>query len=329
MKRVSPIPLRTRRDALKWLGGASLFAATGCVREGHSGTTDATEVSDDIASDTDTTSAEVDDTSPELPLPDTDSPDVPDIAPDLADDAQRDIFDASPDVVDTSPDGDTASEWARGGTAAMTAKASYPNPHEVPPSGCELFIPTTAGPCTTALQLDREDVSEGRAGLPVRLSLRIVDSDCTPRPGLVVRIWHTTIEGSYTGETPNNRFCVLDPTLASTNAFRGYQTTDVDGVVAFDTCFPGWYPGRAIHIHFEIRDSDRSLGISQIFFPEDLTTAIFAAHPDYVIFGQPNTIFSNDGVIRGIPESDRSRHLLEIAKMVDGAMLASKTLVIT
>ncbi len=324
MKLLMRNPRRTRRDALKWFGGVSLFTITGCL--GSSGTeqVDATEVRTDTEPDVFSEVSE----DPDIAVSDRDtaSSDASDVA-----EAEDTSF-ADPETRDTSQTDlvpEVTSEWARGGTAGMTAKASYPTPHEAPPSGCELFIPTTAGPCTTALQLEREDVSEGRSGLPVRLSLRIVDTDCTPRQGLTVRIWHTTAEGSYTGETPNNRFCVLDPTLASTNAFRGYQTTDGGGVVAFDTCFPGWYPGRAIHIHFEIRDSDRSLGISQIFFPEALTTAIFATHPDYVIFGQPDTAFSSDGVIRGIPESDRNRHLLEIAKMLDGAMLASKTLVIT
>jgi protocatechuate 3,4-dioxygenase beta subunit len=312
-----------RRAVLGWIGGAGLLSLVGCLEDPArtSTTSDALgedappEGADDATGLGEDSEGVFADSGPSDVTPDTVSDSTP---ADVADDI-------SPD---TPPDAATL-VWATGGTAAMTAKATYPNPHGELLSGCELFAPTTAGPCTSALQPAREDLSEGFPGLPVRLSLRLVDPACTPLPGRALRIWHTTPAGSYTGETPNNRFCVLDDALAATHAFRGVQTTDQDGVVAFDTCFPGWYPGRAIHFHFQILDGDRTLGVSQLFFAEDLTASIFATHPDYVQYGQPDTTFSSDGVIRAIPVAERGRHLLEVARMPDGAMLASKTLVVT
>lgn len=220
-----------------------------------------------------------------------------------------------------APSGD---EWARGGTAAMTQKASYPDPFAAGATSCVLVATTTEGPCTTATDLAREDVSEGWTGIPVRLAFKVVDSACNPLVGATVKIWHTNITGSYSGQTPNNAFCVLQPAFASMDFMRGVQTTAANGTVFFDTCFPGWYRGRAIHIHFQVKQGATSTRVSQLFFPEDVTQAIFAKHSEYVSFGQPDTTFANDSVMAAIAASERARHVADVARMPDGAMLASK-----
>jgi hypothetical protein len=68
--------------------------------------------------------------------------------------------------------------------------------------------------------------------------------------------------------------------------------------------------------------------VSQVFFPEEVTEEIFASHPEYREFGQPNTNFAEDNVMSAIPESLRSLHILTVARMSDGAMLASQTVAI-
>jgi protocatechuate 3,4-dioxygenase beta subunit len=223
----------------------------------------------------------------------------------------------------------TPGGWASGGTGAMTDKPSYPDPFTAPATSCVIVAATTAGPCTTASDLAREDVSEGWTGLPVRLALRVIDAACNPVVGAVVKIWHTNISGSYSGATPNNAFCLKQASYSSMNFFRGVQTTNASGVVYFDTCYPGWYPGRAIHIHFQVKNGATSYKVSQLFFPEALTTEIFAVHPEYLPFGQPDTTFSNDNVLGGIAAGERGRLICEYARMTDGAMLASKTVTVT
>jgi protocatechuate 3,4-dioxygenase beta subunit len=222
-----------------------------------------------------------------------------------------------------------AGEWASGGTAAMTDKASYPDPFAGAVSSCVLVAATTEGPCTTEDDHDREDVSEGSRGLPVRLALKVVDDACNPVAGATVKIWHTNPDGVYSGETPAPVTCNdNDAAAIAASFFRGVQTTDADGVVGFDTCFPGWYPGRAIHIHLEVKSGAMSYRISQLFFPEDITQAIFASHPDYVGFGQPDTLFDSDSVMQLIPTASRPRHTFDVARMTDGAMLASKVVTV-
>lgn len=55
-----------------------------------------------------------------------------------------------------------------------------------------------------------------------------------------------------------------------------------------------------------------------------LNAEIFADHPDYSEFGQPNTTNDVDNVIGG--EDDLTPYLLDVARMPDGAMLASKVI---
>ncbi len=227
-----------------------------------------------------------------------------------------------------SADAGVATAWATGGTAAMTAKASYPDPFTEPLAACALVATTTEGPCTTATDLVREDVSEGNGGLPVRLALKVVDTACNPVAGFAVKIWHTNTGGSYSGQTPNNGMCLKSQAFAQEDFFRGVQTTDASGNVYFDTCFPGWYRGRAVHIHFQVKNGNTSTRVSQLFFPEDVTEDVFASHAEYAAFGQPDTVFSNDNIMAGIPQAQRSRHIFAVSRMSDGAMLASKVVTV-
>lgn len=230
------------------------------------------------------------------------------------------------DSTDTGSGCEEASEWASGGTAAMTKKECYPDPFAGVAS-CMLLCQTTEGPCT-ADTLERQDVSEGWSGLPVRLSLKIVDKDtCEPVEGVQLEIWHTQRTGVYSGVTPSGAFCYgNDPDAENYLYFRGMQTTDAQGRVDFDTCFPGWYSGRCIHIHFRVWTGASDYVISQLVFDDALVEEIFATHPEYVEFGQPNTWNTNDNIVGGV--DDLSPYVLDIQRMADGAMLASKVIAI-
>ena len=218
----------------------------------------------------------------------------------------------------------SASKWASGGTRSMTAAESYPDPFTAPAAACVLATAATEGPCTEADDQVRKDISEGYTGLPTRLALRVVDSSCTPIAGAKVKVWHTQITGSYSGDTPNNQMCLLDQADASKHYFRGAQTTDENGRVDFDTCFPGWYRGRCIHIHFTVSLNERSF-TSQLVFDDDLVSEIFADHPEYAPFGQPDTTNATDNIVS---RGDLAGYTLTTARMTDGAMLASKDLVV-
>ena len=70
-----------------------------------------------------------------------------------------------------------------------------------------------------------------------------VDS-CAPLNDAKVHIWHANSQGVYSG--------VQDAGTGQNNFLHGYQVTDDNGTVRFTTIYPGWYEGRAIHIHVKV-----------------------------------------------------------------------------
>ncbi len=243
--------------------------------------------------------------------------------------------------------------WARGGTQVLGA--SYPDPFSNPlGSSCSITCREVIGPCY-ASSIERRDISEGYPGLPVRLMLLVVDENCEPIAGANVDVWHTRNTGLYSGDDAGQdadgapivfgpppgvdaggpppgivipagglvAACTSnDPDALSHRFFRGTQTTDATGRVQFDTCYPGWYLGRALHIHFIVRLAGRESVISQLYFEEELTSEICAVHPDYASRAQPDTVNSTDAFYSG------AERVLSAAQQADGSMLAWKTIVL-
>ena len=216
-------------------------------------------------------------------------------------------------------------DWAVTGTAAMVGKANYRDPFSnVAAAVCPLTCELTLGPCFAASP-QREDISEGATGVPVRLLLRIVDADtCAPIAGAVVDVWHCGPDGLYTGDDTNAACRQGDDEAAQRRTFRGTQESDDDGRVAFDTCYPGWYPGRAVHMHIQV-SSEAGTVASQIFFDEPLTADITSRVQGYVERGAPDTDHGNDLLAAA---ADPARFILNSEATVDGAVLAWTTIAV-
>jgi protocatechuate 3,4-dioxygenase beta subunit len=229
---------------------------------------------------------------------------------------------ADTDTTDTDDTDVPTSDWASGGAAVIGD--DYPDPFTAP-SSCAMFCAMTLGPCWTEAP-ERRDVSEGVAGLPMRLALRVLDEECNPVVGAVVDIWHTAPNGRYSGEDTATMCTGGDEEAEAALWFRGTQTTDASGRVDFDSCFPGWYSGRAIHIHFQVRKGDTAWVTSQLFFPQALVDEVFAAHPDYLKFGTPNTSNASDGIFAAADDPDA--YVVAYARMDDGVMQAFKDIVL-
>jgi protocatechuate 3,4-dioxygenase beta subunit len=236
-----------------------------------------------------------------------------------------------PARVDDAGSGAAAGKWASGGTSAMIDLASYPDPFaSMPDMACTPTCSMTLGPCHDDQAPEREDISEGHTGLPVRFGLRIVDESCRPVSDANVDIWHCDPDGAYSSETTDVAFiCGVDNAAAlAARWFRGHRMTDENGIVWFNTCFPGWYSGRAVHVHFTIRRSSRSgeeYLTSQLAFQDSLINEICGEHPDYTAHGLPDTATMADGIF---PADGADRYAMETDRMPDGAMLAWKTIVI-
>jgi protocatechuate 3,4-dioxygenase beta subunit len=120
-----------------------------------------------------------------------------------------------------------------------------------------------------------------------------INNGCSPLSGALVDVWHCDALGVYSGVTDRS----FD--TSEQQFLRGYQVTDANGVAQFVTIYPGWYPGRTVHIHFKIRtDPDAAQGYeftSQLFFDEALSDQIHAQEP-YASKGYRNTLNANDNI---------------------------------
>jgi len=215
--------------------------------------------------------------------------------------------------------------WASGGTAAMTGTSAYPNPFTSElGTACTLTCEQILGPCYGTTWV-RKDISEGHAGLPVRLAFRVLDESCEPVPGATVDIWHAGPAGVYSGDD-QHPFCNPDSEEArAARWFRGVQTTDADGRVDFDTCFPGWYSGRAVHIHFTIKIAGTESVTSQLYFEDSLNDDIIGTQPLYNTRGQRDTRNTKDKIVAQERLGD---FIFQTQKMPDGALLAWKTVIV-
>jgi protocatechuate 3,4-dioxygenase beta subunit len=171
---------------------------------------------------------------------------------------------------------------------------------------CVVRPEQTEGPYFVDEKLNRSDIrsdpSDGsmRQGVPLRLAFqvsRVNGGSCAPFSGARVDVWQCDALGVYSD--------VRDPNADTRGKkfLRGYQVTNTRGAAEFVTIYPGWYPGRAVHIHFKIRsDTSSRRGFeftSQLYFDESITDAIYKQAP-YNAKGRRATTNENDfGFRRG------------------------------
>ena len=144
----------------------------------------------------------------------------------------------------------------------------------------------TEGPYFVDERLNRSDIrsdpSDGsvREGLPLTLSLvvsSVAAGKCAPLAGAMVDVWHCDAAGVYSD--------VNDPgaNTIGRKFLRGYQVTDARGVVQFTTVYPGWYEGRAVHIHFKVRGTAAAKRgyefTSQFYFDDAFSDRVYARNP--------------------------------------------------
>ncbi|RYF37908.1 MAG: protocatechuate 3,4-dioxygenase, partial [Cytophagaceae bacterium] len=150
--------------------------------------------------------------------------------------------------------------------------------------------------------------------------------DCTPLVGASVEVWHTNAQGVYSGKTPNTNFCSDgNKTAIAANYFRGIQVSDSSGRLDFDTCFPGWYRSRTIHIHVRIRVTDTDYLTTQFFFNDTIDDDIVSTALLYKDRGARDTSNSTDTVVSADAAPE---YCFDVSQMSDGSMQASKVVVV-
>lgn len=184
------------------------------------------------------------------------------------------------------------------------------------PVGCVVRPALTEGPIFVDDQANRSDIrsdpstgaiSEGAAlSLTFRVST-LGGSDCVPLEGAQVDLWHCDAFGIYSDTNYENMGTVGQKFL------RGHQFTDANGDAAFTTVYPGWYDGRAVHVHFKVRPNDGQEFASQLFFDPALTDKVYAEAP-YNTRGERTVRNSADG----IAEQSGDQMILDVAANGDG-----------
>lgn len=153
--------------------------------------------------------------------------------------------------------------------------------------GCVVRPEQTEGPYFVDTRLNRSDIRSDPArggavvaGMPLELTVAVssvAGAACTPVAGAIVDVWQCDALGVYSG--------VSDPQFDTSGQqfLRGHQLTSAEGKARFTTIYPGWYRGRAVHIHFKIRSAPTAERghefTSQLYFPDELSDLVHAGAP--------------------------------------------------
>jgi len=173
-----------------------------------------------------------------------------------------------------------ASDDSSAGATDVSATSATASPD------CVLMPELTEGPYYLDLDLVRRDITEGQPGMPLDLRVNVVDAEaCEPIEGAAVDLWHCDAGGAYSGVegAEGETFC------------RGVQMTDAGGVAEFRTVFPGWYTGRAVHIHVKVSADGDQTHTGQLFFDPESTSEIYATEP-YADRGEQDVPNESDGI---------------------------------
>lgn len=162
----------------------------------------------------------------------------------------------------------------------------------------------------------RSDPSDGsvQQGIPLHLIIHVYalneNGSCAPIKGAKVDIWHANSQGIYSD--------IADQGTIGKKFLRGYQLTDNKGTAKFTTIYPGWYQGRAIHIHDKVRTfngSEKTLEwTSQLYFDNSINEQVHK-QPPYSKHGPPDMTNEQDGIYAGpstdgLIQSNTGKHLM-------------------
>ncbi|MGN6504164.1 MAG: twin-arginine translocation pathway signal protein [Tepidisphaeraceae bacterium] len=226
-----------------------------------------------------------------------------------------------------------------GAISTRTRAAATTQPHLPLVASPEL----TEGPFFVDERLNRSNLIAGSTrpavagGVPLRLTIslfKLTANATAPLPCVQVDLWHCDASGVYSDESnPMNH-----ENTATQTWLRGYQVTGADGVVSFDTIVPGFYNGRAPHIHFKVRQlggdakRPRNEFTSQLFFRAGDLKPIYTK-PPYSRQGDRPTPNEDDGIFcERLADGSRAGDalLLSLVPSADGrAMTAAFPIVLT
>ncbi|MEZ4709207.1 MAG: hypothetical protein R3A44_18510 [Caldilineaceae bacterium] len=184
------------------------------------------------------------------------------------------------------------------GAEAATDLSALAETNTTLPSGCVVRPALTEGPLFVDEDLNRTDIrvdpSNNQMSEGVQLDLtfnvsKAADGACIPLAGVQVDVWHCDAYGIYSDTNQ------LGMNSVGQKFLRGYQVTDENGIARFTTIYPGWYEGRAVHIHFKMRTDDGYDFTSQLFFDDEFSDEVYVNAP-YNTRGERKLRNADDGI---------------------------------
>lgn len=178
---------------------------------------------------------------------------------------------------------------------------------------CILTPEVTIGPYYVEGEYVRDDITEDQEGVDLLLDLQLIDvNTCEPVPESYIDVWHCNSTGVYSGVSEQD-------TLGET-FLRGIAQTDDEGIMQMKTKFPGWYEGRATHIHVTVHQNATLLlnstisggdvnHIGQLFFNQTVLEEVSLLEP-YSTNQQSITSNSDDDIYQ--EESDGYDALMNV-----------------
>jgi protocatechuate 3,4-dioxygenase beta subunit len=198
------------------------------------------------------------------------------------------------DASGASPTTATAAGAGTSGLAGMFDAAA----------SCALTPEQMEGPYYIDVDAIRRDIRDDREGSPLRLGIRVLDEACEPLPDAVVEVWHCDAVGTYSGFERESAAANDTPGDAAagdgTPFLRGGQVTDADGIAQILTIYPGWYEGRAVHVHAKVHIGNAEVLTTQLYFDDVISDEVFDAAP-YDRHAGRRVRNEEDGIFAGGP----------------------------
>jgi len=151
-------------------------------------------------------------------------------------------------------------------------------------------------PTHTPSSLVTNDITSDREGVPLTIKITVNNSNnnCSALQNAIVDIWHCDAAGNYSEYGGSQ---MQSTNYTSVHFLRGRQISNAGGLVTYTSIYPGWYPGRAPHIHVHIYSADgTSLLITQIAFPTDASNTVYSTATQYYTKGLQGTSNTEDHV---------------------------------
>lgn len=174
---------------------------------------------------------------------------------------------------------------------------------DTPEDAAYVLAASAIGGARMSGELARQDITEGKPGVPLtlRLTVREAAGGREPVAGATVEVWHCDALGHYAGRSG------ASSGRASRETFlRGSQTTGNGGRAEFRTIVPGWYGQRAPHIHVLVHHGEAggagaatACHAGQLFLGDEVADEVKALDPYRGHAGDGPVRLAEDAVYSG------------------------------